>query len=229
MLNRDPKYIQSKLYRKDGKIYTKEQCIIEFPKWYLNKDLAVIEEQSKIYGIFCIIMGNKYSVSTIPTLITTVPILVNEIEKDDTEYVQFVYNIDDPIIDNELSIKHELLSYYFFEGYFMYAKIPWYIEYEDILKVMDNLPKYASSSIGKVWTANELLVSFITRSIKDKTKFYRQIDLKEKYDYIDLMNVFYSVTSPVLKLGGNYFNNALVSAIVQKTDTETKLDKLVRV
>jgi len=227
-MKRDPKFISSMLYRKNGKIYCKEKCTIEFPKWYINKELAKIEEQSKVYGIFAICIGDKYSVSVIPTLCYTVPILVNEIEKDDMEYVQFVYNKDDPIIDNELSIKHELLSYYFFEGYFMYARVPWYIEYEDLVRIMDNLPKYANSNVGGVWIANELLVSFITRFSKDKLEYHRQ-HIKEPFDFVELMNVFYSVKSPTLKLGGNYFNNALVSGIVQKTKSETKLDKLARV
>lgn len=57
---------------------------------------------------------------------------------------------------------------------------------------MDNMPKYAGSNLGANYITNEFIVSFITRSASDKGKYYRQTDGKGPYEYVDLMNVFYS-------------------------------------
>jgi len=49
-MKRDKDFIQSKLYLKDGKIYTKEKTVIEFPKWYENKELLDIQDFTFLFG-----------------------------------------------------------------------------------------------------------------------------------------------------------------------------------
>lgn len=226
-LKRDPKYIQDNLFIKDGKIYCKEKCTIEFPKLYLKKELADLQEVSYVYGIFAIIIGDKYSVSLIPGLCSMSPIMMSEVERDGVEYIQFLYGKGDCIINDVKVVKQSLLAYNFFETFYLYAKVPWFVEYEDLVKAMDNLVPYAGSNVGANWIANELTTSFITRSKRDKKKYYRQIESGEK-EFVDMMNVFYSVSSGALKLGGGYFTNSLVSAIVQPEPQSTRLENLVR-
>jgi hypothetical protein len=225
-LKRDPKYIQDNLVIKDGKVYCKEKCTIEFPKLYLKKELADLQEISYVYGIFAIIMGDKYSVSIIPSLCSLSPIMINEIEREDVEYLQFMFGKGDCIINDIKVVKQSLLAYNFFETFYIYAKVPWFMDYEDLVKVMDNLVPYAGSNVGGNWIANELTTSFITRSRSDKKKYYRQVGGDK--EYVDLMNVRYSVNSNVLKLGGNFLSDSIVSAIVQPESQSTRLESLVR-
>ena len=226
-LKRDSNFVQSNLYIKDNKVYCKEKTIIEFPKWYETKELASIQEISYIYGVFAIIIEDKYSVSTIPTLIPTSPILVNEIEREGVLYTQFIYGKDDCIIENINIVKHDILSYNFFETYFMYAREPWYIEYEDLIKIMDNLVPYAKSNVGASHISSELVISYITRDKEDHKKFYRQTDYKGEYTYVDLMNVYSSVFTTTNRLAGGYFTNGLVSSLVQPNKDISKLETLV--
>lgn len=228
MLTRDRDFIQKFIYIKDSKIYCKEKCIIEFPKWYEEKGLAEIGEEVNYYGIFSINIGEKYSVSIIPTLCISKPIMINEIEREDVKYIQLIFGKDDCILENNKVIKHGRLSYNFFETFFLYARVPWFVEYEDLVKIMDNAKTYAGSGLGDNYIANELITSFITRSKKDKRVFYRQINGVGEKEYVDLMNPFYSVKSNLNKLAGSYFNNSLVSAIVQPNKNSSKLEELVR-
>jgi len=226
-LKRDKEFIKNNLYIKNNKVYTKEKTIIEFPLWYENKELLDIQDVTYLYGIFSIIIGDKYSVSIIPTYITTNPIIINEIERDGIIYGQFIYGKDDCIIDNTNVIKKELLSYNLFENFFIFAKIPWFINYEDLIKITDNIFKYAKSNLGENYLATELVASFISRDKTNKTVFHRQ-NLKNEIDYVDLTNVYYSALSTTTKLAGNYFTESLTSALVQKEEVPTKLENLVR-
>lgn len=227
-LKRDPKYIQSLITTKGEKIYCKEKCIIEYPAWYENKGMGGSGEEVSLYGIFTIIVGDKYSVSLIPTLMTSSPIDVSEIERDGVVYKQLKFGNGDPIINNKRVVKYVLKTYDFFETFFMRAKIPWFIEYEDLVSCMDNLVKYAGSDVGKSFVANELITSFVSRSARDKGVYYRQVDGTGEISYVDLMNVYHSVTSTVGKLAGNYLQDSIVSALVQKNEGETKLEKHMR-
>lgn len=226
-MKRDKDFIQKNTYVKDGKIYCKQKTIIEFPKWYEDKGLAAIQEVTNIYGIFAIIIGDSYSVSLIPTLINTTPIMVNQVTKEGIDYYQFVYGKDDVLINNVRVVKKELLSYNFFETFYMYARAPWYVEYEDLVRIMDNLPKYAKSNIGDNYISNELVTSFITRNLANRRLYYRQVQ-KGEYEYVDLMSPYFSATSVVNKIGGNQFQDALISAINQKETKITKLEEIVR-
>ena len=222
-LKRDAKGIQSLIYIKDGKYYCKEKCTIEYPAWYEDRSLGEQGEEIKYYGIAAIIVGERYCVSVVPTLCSSSPVSVSEIERDGTVYKQLNFGKDDPIINNINVVKHTLKSYEFFEGFFMRARIPWFMEYEDIVKSLDNLVKYGGSNVGGSLIANEILTSFITRPVKDKSSYYRQVG--GDYVYVDLMNVYHSAIGTVNKLAGNYFSNAITSTLVQENTGETKLER----
>lgn len=227
-MQRDSSYIQSNIIEKDNKFFTKEKTIIEFPKWYADKDLMeIVNNEYYIYGIFAIKMNNKYSVSIIPTLINTTPIVIKETQVNDTEYYQFIYNKNDCIINSKSVVKKELLSYNMFENFFIRAKVPWFLEYEDLIKIMDNLNKYAKSPLGDNYLATELVTSFIARSKKDLKTFYR-LALNEDVEYIDLLNPYYANLNTVAHLAGGYFQENLVSAILNKEKEPSKLENLVR-
>ena len=226
-MKRDKDFIKSKIYVKDGKVYTKEKTIIEFPKWYENKELLDIQDVTYLYGVFAIIIDDKYSVSLIPTLVNTTPIIIREVERENGTYIQFVYGKDDVLIDNTNVVKKDLLSYNLFENFFIYAKSPWFMAYEDLIRVMDNLFKYSNSNLGDNFVASELVTSFIARTKKDKCVFLRQ-DPNAEAEYVDLTNVYYSALSTLNKVAGNYFTEGLTSALVQKEVTPTKLENLVR-
>jgi len=226
-MKRDKKFIEQNLYKKGNQILTKQVTIIEIPKWYMDKNLLEIQDIVEVYGIFAIIIGEKYSVSIIPTLITTNPIRVEEVKRDEEIYVQLTYGKDSVIIENTSVIKNEILSYTFFEKFCLYAKIPWFMEYEDIIHVFDNLKKYAKSSLGDNYLASELVVSFIARTEKDKSVFYRQKP-SDNIFYIDLINPMFSSLNTVSRIAGAYFNDGLISALIQKEKKPNKLEQLVR-
>lgn len=228
MLKRNPDLISKLIYIKNESVHCKEKAIIEFPAWYADKGFYEAQEQTTLYGVFAIIVGDNYSVSRVPTFIKTNPIAVGEIERNGELYIQLLYGKDDPIISTIKAIKHSISSYTYFETNFMRAKQPWFVEPDDVVFTMDNMSKYAGSNLGSNFIANELVVSFITRSKDDKKVYYRQTGNKGEYEYVDLMNVFYSAIGTVNKISGNYFADSVVSSIVQKSTTETKLERHLR-
>lgn len=226
-MRRDKDAIRKHLTNRDGGFYTDVALTIEFPAWYADKGLYNNEDVHYLYGVFAIIVGETYSVSLIPTVLTTSPVMVGEIERGGEKYIQFSYAKGSKVLQSNRAIMQPFLSYNFFDGYFMQAKVPWYIGYEDLCVVMDNTVSYGGTSLGENQTSNELLASFIARTSGDKRKFFRT-DPKGMPSFVDLMDVRYSSLSTVNKLAGNYFNESLVSALVHKETKPTTLEKHVR-
>lgn len=227
MLKRDRAYIAQQLSLKDEKYVTSKRTIIEFPSWYKEKGLYDISDTTFIYGVFAIIIDDRYSVSVIPTIMSTTPVMVTEVDKDGVSYTQFHYAPGDVLLNTSKVIMQPFLVYNIFDMFFMQAKIPWFIEYLDLCKIMDNTVTYGGTNFGKSYIGNEVLTSFITRSGKDKFTFYRQ-DKTKGIEYVDLMDVRYSTLSTVNKIAGNYFEESLVSALVQKEKKPTTLENHVR-
>ena len=227
MLQRDKAFLDSVVYFKDGAYYCKEPVNIEFPKWYQDKQLFDIADNTYLYGVFSILCKDKYAVSVIPTVLVTSPILITEVERDAEPYFQLRYGKDDKIIESEKVIQHSFLSYNFFDAYFMQGKVPWFVGYEDLCRILDNMVQYGASNLGINQVSNEVVTSFVTRWAKDKRQFYRTQATGE-YAFVDLMDVRYSTLSTLSKLAGNYFDEALVSALVQQEKTPNKLENLMR-
>lgn len=228
MLKRDPKFIASHVTVKDGAYYTDTLTMIEFPKWYSEKELFVTGDVSYVYGLFAIVIGDSYSVSRIPTVINTKPVSITEVDRDGETYVQLFYGKGSKVLETTRAIMQPFLAYNFFDSYFMQAKVPWYITPEDLCYIMDNTVSYGGTNLGANQISNELLTGFISRTEKDKAVFYR-LNPTGKPRYVDLMDVRYSSLSTTNKLAGNYFNESVTSALIQKETKPTTLENHVRV
>lgn len=227
MFKRDQDFMNSVVVLKDGAYYCNQPVNIEFPKWYQDKQMFDISDNTYLYGVFSLHCGDKYSVSVIPTVLVTAPIMITEVDRNGEPYLQLRYGKGDKIIESEKVIQHSFLSFNFFNSNFMQGKVPWFLEHEDLCRIMDNMVQYAASNLGANLVSNEVVVSFITRSKKNLSKFYR-INPDGEYTYIDLMDVRHSTLSTLSKFAGNYFDEALVSALVQQEKTPNRLENHVR-
>lgn len=226
-MKRNPEVIRGVLYEKEGKWFTKEKISIEFPKWYEEKDLLSNEAVSRLYGIFAFVYGDNYSVSLIPTPIITKPLMIEEVERDGEIYYSFLYAKNTAVIESTKVVCEKLLSYNMFNSFFILNKIPWFLGYEDKLKILDNLKYYAKSGIGANPIANEIIVSFCERNANNPNVYYRQ-DQKGGSISVDLKDPYYAARNTVNRIGGSYFAEGLNSAIVQKEEEPTLIETLVR-
>lgn len=227
MLKRDKDFVQSTIQKKEDGYYTTKKTIIEFPKWYESKGLYEISDNTFLYGIFAMIVDDKYSVSRIPTIMNTTPLMVKEVERDGEVYIQLIYGPGDKIINGQNVLMQPFLSYEFFNGFFFLAKVPWFVDYEDLVFMMDNTTKYAGNNLGSNSVGNEVISAFISRQQSNKTKFFRSEPKGHPY-FVGLMDVRYSALSTINKQAGNYPEESLVSALINKEAKPTTLENHVR-
>lgn len=233
-LKRDPKFIQSKLVDKGQQRFVTENAFIDVPKRYLNRNLLEIKDQTFVFGVFALIVGDKYSVSLIPSMFRTTPLNIQEYKIGETEYVRLVYAKDTCIFENTEVVRKDVLSFNIFDEFWMAGKFPWYIDYEDPVKILDNMVEYAGSNVGRNLFANEITSSFVARVKGDMTKYFRTIaqgptkDTRDKCAFNGIDDVFYSATSTLAKFAGNYYGDAVVSALVQPEKEIGEIEKAVR-
>lgn len=223
-LKRDKDYIFKNIEDKNNTYYCKEPCAIEFPAWYMDKDMGEFGEEVSFYGIFAIVMGDKYAVATIPTICRSNPINITSVVRDGVEYTRLEFGKDDPILVDYNVVKEVLLSYNFFKSFIIKATIPWFITPEDLNRILTNLVKYGGSNVGINPITNELVVSVVTRDNKDPMKYYRQTDAKGPWVYVPLTDLYYSIKSTVNKITGSYMQEGIVSSLVIKPTADEASD-----
>lgn len=221
----DPEFIEKNIKIKGGVIYTEKRASIEFPKWYVDKKLADFGEDTTFFGICCIVIEGKYSLVTIPTMLRSNPINLDEVNRDNMDFIVLEFGPGDPIIKTTSVIQETLLSYDFYNNFLLRSKVPWFIQYEDLNKIMNNLPYYAGSRVGDSPITNETTVAFVARDPDDPYTFYRQSKKKKKPIFMDMMNVHYSVRNTVDRFTGGYFDDATVAVIMSDPKEPTDIEK----
>ncbi len=233
-MQRDPIAIQAALYESnEHKLYCKKPLILEFPKRFVDRGMAHIGIETDVYGIFALHDEVHYSVSLVPSMINTSPEQIRIVERSDEPYYQFLYSEGSCVIDNTMLVRKDTLVYNIMEEFFLKGNVPWYVSYDDLGRIFDNAKTYADSDVAQNYAIMEALAAYIARDPKDKAIQYRlthkdKASLKESPVYIGLFgNVFYAAPGTVAKLAGSYFQDAVVSALVQPESKATHLEKLL--
>ena len=79
-----------------------------------------------------------------------------------------------------------------------------------------------------------MIVSIISRDPIDKTIYYRNSIKNEQFvkdinpEYVSLSNVLFSATSTLTRLTGSYMSEGIVSALVNESQREERLEALLR-
>lgn len=235
-MKRNPNYIISNLFEtKEHTLLTRKECIIQFPKRYVERKMADIGVGTFVFGFLIIIMEDQYSVMTVPSLFKTNPSRISTVTIDEVEYYNFHYAAGGVVFENTQVVKKDALIYNMMEEFILKGNVPWYLSYEDLAKAFDKAKAYAGSDVAKNYAILEAITAFLSRSKKDRTIQYRhsvntlQEVQKSPPDYIGLYgNVFYAAPGTVNKLAGSYFQDAIVSALVQPSDNINHVEQILR-
>ena len=125
----------------------------------------------------------------------------------------------------------DLIIFDIIDEIFFKGNNPWYLTYDDRAKLFDTSKQYANSNVGKQLATIELLNALTARSPQDLKTLVRHALVNGEIKspaFVPLMSVLYTADSTLAKLAGNYFNDGVVSALVNKTDEASRIEQLLR-
>lgn len=219
----------------DKTIITKADCKVMFPVRYEEHDLAEIGNKVTTIGYFAIIVDEKYyAICNIPTTVKLEPIFINKVKIDGESYYELDFDKGSVVISTTELVKVNVLTYYIYNELIAGGKIPWYMNYSDIIKIFDESPKYAGVTIGSNLAIMDMVIANIARDPKDLTRYYRHVytDIKQEInnppEILALRNVSYGATNTTAKLLGSYFSDGLTSALVYPSEREEFVEEKLR-
>jgi len=229
-LARDPEYIKSTLKQlPSGEYVTTTGCYIHVPDRYAERGLAQYGSQTYVYGVFAIIVGDKYSVFNLCGMIKLNPNRVLKENISGVDYRVLEFTKDTVVILQNEVVKKDVLMFNIMDELMFKGKVPWFIGYDDLGSLLDTAKLHAGSNISSNLTVIELLISIMARDSKDLTKFYRvSKDHTTRPVILGLANVQLIAGNVLNKLAGSRMGDGLVSALVNQTEEVGQLERLLR-
>lgn len=165
-LKRDDRVLKRVLFHKDDKIHTKEDITVLFPERYMTIGLAEISRFVSLYGAIIVIDSKgSYGVLLFPSTIRFTPNAIQDEKINDKPYKALVFKKDTAITYDDMTIPLTEYIYDIYDDWLIKSNnIPFYMGYEDIIKLFIKSHELTGSSVGKSLMDIALPLSIIARS-----------------------------------------------------------------
>lgn len=218
-LKRDASIVDSIMVQNERSLIAKKPFDIHIPFRYLPSKLADIGKEIYTAAVFGIVWEGKYAVSNACSSINLTPSSISSLIVDGEEYYVFGFDAGDtitPLID---LVVDDNVAYNIYNEFIGKAKLPWFMNYEDVGKCVANAHHYSGIRLSGTNAVLELLAASIARNPDNVTQFYREV-----IDSIDEQNtnppvifpfksVITGTTNTMGKLIGSYFDEGITSAL----------------
>lgn len=234
-LTRNKDVILNALYQTpSGSLLAKEDLKIVFPVRFEEANLATIENNVYVLGIFAIIVGNQYAVNNTPARIRLQPTEIEKEKYQENDYYVLSFDKGATVCENINVVQENTLGYYIYNYFIALGKVPWYMSALDMLRLFDGMGEYTKTTYGASHAVTEMIVSMIMRGNQDIQQYWRQTIESEQDlynnlpDFIPLRNVPFGARNTTAKLMGAYFDEGLNSALLYPSDSAERVETLLR-
>lgn len=234
-LKRDTVKILEALGDLPGKpIVAKKSLQVIFPCRFRDIGLAVIGETSFVFGLAAVIVDDCYSLLNLNAYLELGKASISKTKYDETEYYVYSYEPGDVVIRTKEVVARSNLIFLAIDEFVFKGKVPWYVNYEDMGKLFETAEEFAGTKAKILPSVMEFLAGYIARKKGDRAKFIREGAVKyddfdlSKLAWVPLRSVYWSAPGTVNKLGGAYFADGVVSALVNPSQKVEKVESILR-
>ena len=234
-LKRDADHFKSFLFvTQDDRLVTKQKMTICFPALYENHEFAVITDEVMVLGIFAMMQDDKYCVNVVNANMPLTPSDMYRDKIEDEEYIFLTFDEGSTVCRNVNLMKEDTLVYYIYDYFISNGRIPWFLNYLDVVGLFETSAKYTGIKLGDTTSVMETICCTIARNAKDGRLMFRtgkkSIEelVSERPLWIPLSNIQFGAADTTSKLLGSYFNDGLNSAIAYKTKRVDPVEEILR-
>lgn len=223
-----------KAYRKVGSsLVANEPVRIMVPEAWVPLGLAVVEDVVMILGIFALITDDdKFASTKLTAMVRTEPDRISTTIVDDVPYLTLFYDRGSTILSSTDIVVVDIMVHPIWTVLYGRAKVPWYIDYERLLKLFHNTGEFNGTdrtSDPAIWS---YMGATICRDPDNPRRYFRQRD-HAKYGPVQpvtvpLKNVSFNADSLVAKLSGSYFDPGVTAALANPAKRPDAVESILR-
>lgn len=235
-LKRNPNVISEVVKLVDKALVAKKKCSIILPFRWLQAGLLEIGSTSYCATIFPIVNeNNEYAVSNICTKMEITPSSIEIIRHDGKDHYVFSFDKGDVITPDINLVMDDTYSYSIYDEIIQKAKAPWFMNYNDVGRVMATSRSHSGVTLSGTNAIFELITATLSRNA-DMSKQYREViksleltELnKHKREGVPLNSVVYATSNKMNKLMGGYIEDGLTSALTEEESPISGVEQLLR-
>lgn len=228
-LRRDKKIISTTLKNTaDGGIVVTQPCRLYIPKRYEEHKLATISNDVRVLGVFALVVGTTYAVSSAMALIQIVPTATTVVDVGGEDYYEFFFDKGATFTPNRNLVMADTMCYYVYDEFMAKGRSPAFLDYEDLSKIFQTSQYHSGFTIAANNIPLEMITAAICRDAKDKTVYYRHSPMKDECVNVALRNVSLGATNTTARLNGAYFDEGLRSALINPSQAAEPIESLLR-
>lgn len=232
---RNPERVIAALVEVGDKLVTKKDLKILIPARFEEHGLAELGIETKILGMFMLIVENKYyGTMNFNNYCSIDPTSTTKVMFGEDEYIEFYFEPGSTVITNLNLVKNDAVVYKIFNEMIGGGRIPQYVDYITAGGIFDTARDYAGANIGQQREVTELIISMNARDVQNRHLNYRNV-IEKKSDvftrppaWVGLRSVTWSATNTTAKLLGNHFDEGVTSALVTPSERTESIERLLR-
>lgn len=219
----------------DHSVIAREGCKVFIPQRYVNKGLAGVGETVWSVGEFVMTTDSGYYCAMlVPGIITLTPTEVRQVKLDGNAYYELAFAAGSTVIESTWIPKSDTCIPPLFNELVINGNIPYGFSLFDLMKCFHLAPKYAGFKMGANPQVFETIINIIARDPDDLNKQYRGVPMaladvyKKPPTIVGLRNPAVTSTNTVAKLIGSYFQDGIVSSLINPSDRVEGVEALLR-
>ncbi len=216
----------------DGSVVALEPIKVYLPKRFEERGLADITETVETIAVIGLVLeDNSYCSFVAQCKIRLSPGNIRESVINSVKYYLLEFEKGDTVIKNLEVPMDSLINYHYFMEFVHYAKIPWYLDVNQMPSLFDNAVKTTGKGVGTTPHVFRVIYSITNRDPESLERAYRTSEAMVKN--IDPIVVGLNNTSMLTdgtfnKLIGGYMGDNIVGAILNPDDRVTVLEKVIK-
>lgn len=200
-------------------IFTGKKLEIFIPKMYQDRGFLIIGECATSLGIFQLRIDDTYETNFIVLSKLVIEFISNRtVTENDYPYIVLTLERGSVFIQSNLLIKDQNLVYPIFITFFALGKIPPFIDYTNISKILDKVKPQCGVDLKLNNTIYEMIYAHMFRDAKDPYKFYRNTPMAEPPIVVALHQISHLPATASARIIGSYLNEGLTASLVDDTE-----------
>lgn len=220
----------------DKTLVAKKRCSIILPFRWLQAGLLEIGSTSYCATIFPIVNeAGQYDVSNVCTKMEITPSSIEIIRHEGRDHYVFSFDKGDVISPDVNLVMDDSYSYGIYDEIIQKAKAPWFLNYNDVGRVMATSKSHSGVTLSGTNAIFELITATLSRN-DDMSQQYREVIgslelgemAKHKRQGVPLNSVVYATANKMNKLMGGYLEDGLTSALTEEESPISGVEQLLR-
>lgn len=238
-LIRDPEKVYEALsLQKDGSVVCRKPVKVIIPTRYLESSLAEIGATVSTLAVYAIVVDDKYyAVSKTLAMMTLTPTSIATRKHDDTSYEELLMDAGSVFTPTTDLVVTDTLVYYVLENFVSRGRVPWFLDYEDIVTLTYSAEKHANVNLTSSHAVLAIIAAAIARDVNDNRKYFRQtlVGAEEKrgrngkdVTFVPLSSVIMGATNTTSRLQGSHRTDGTISALINPSTRLERVEQLLR-